>query len=184
MASWPKQWKHGLELTVAPTQYQKQNSGNSVNAVEVFESINYSCMLGVPPIFLNKSNYSSQFCQSSNSFWSQLKRKQAFSCIFPSVLACLFSSRTRDTMIAQQRWITLCSWPKQKERKDRERCLRSLFILQTQVVWFSIWNVGSWSKLNSTFIPREEPIIITKNGQCWQVMWALWSCISRRHLLV
>lgn len=134
--------------------------------------------------WLNKSNYSSQFCQSSNSFWSQLKRKQAFSCIFPPVLACLFSSRTRDTMIAQQRWITLCSWPKQKERKDRERCLRSLFILQTQVVWFSIWNVGSWSKLNSTFIPREEPIIITKNGQCWQVMWALWSCISRRHLLV
>lgn len=52
MASWPKQWKHGLELTVAPTQYQKQNSGNSVNAVEVFESINYSYMLGVPPIFL------------------------------------------------------------------------------------------------------------------------------------
>lgn len=30
--------------------------------------------------------------------------------------------------------------------------------------------------------PREEPVISTKNGQCWQVMQ---SCISRRrHLLV
>lgn len=38
--------------TTWPVGQSNGNSGNSVNAVEVFESINYSYMLGVPPIFL------------------------------------------------------------------------------------------------------------------------------------